>query len=177
MTIEKITEFISAEKIASRIKEVAKQITKDYKDKDILILAVLKGSIVFMTDLIKEIDSNRLSIDFIGLSSYKGGTHSTGKINITKEFDKDLSSKHVIILEDIVDTGLTIDFLIKKLKTQKPKSIAVCTLLEKPSNLKIPVPIDYKCFVIPDKFVIGYGLDYQERYRNLPYVGVMEFID
>ena len=176
MTIEKVTKLISSEEIAIKVKEVGKQITEDYKGKDIIVIAVLKGAILFMTDLLKEIDSNRLTIDFIGLSSYEGGLKSTGVVKITTDLTQSVRDKHVIIVEDIIDTGLTLNFLIKNLKLRNPKSIAVCTLLEKPSNIQKPIKIDYKCFVIPDEFVIGYGLDYEERYRNLPYIGVMEFI-
>jgi len=177
MTIERVKKLISSEEIAIKVKEVGKQITEDYKDKDVVIIAVLKGAILFMTDLLKEIDSNKLTIDFIGLSSYEGGLKSTGVVKITTDLTQSIRDKHVIIVEDIIDTGLTLDFLTKNLKLRNPKSVAICTLLEKPSNIEKPINIDYKCFVIPDKFVIGYGLDYEERYRNLPYIGVMEFIE
>jgi hypoxanthine phosphoribosyltransferase len=177
MIIEKVKKLISAEEIAIKVKEVGKQITEDYKGKDVVVVAVLKGAILFMTDLLKEIDSNLLTIDFIGLSSYEGGTKSKGIVKITADLKQSIEDKDVIIVEDIIDTGLTLSFLIKNLKLRKPKSIAICTLLEKPSNIQKPIEIDYKCFVIPDKFVIGYGLDYEERYRNLPYIGVMEFIE
>ena len=175
--IEKVHELISREEIAKRVKEVAAEINRDYKDKEVVFVGVLKGVLMFMADLLKEIDSTKASIDFIGLSSYKGGTESTGEVEITADLKDSIEGKHVIVLEDIVDTGLTLSFLLENFKKRKPASIAICTLLEKPSNIEKYVKIDYKCFVIPDKFVLGYGLDYDERYRNLPYIGVMEFIE
>jgi hypoxanthine phosphoribosyltransferase len=175
--IEKVHELISKEEIAKRVKEVATQINKDYKDKDVVFVGVLKGVFMFMSDLLKEVDSTRATTDFIGLSSYKGGTKSTGVVEITSDLKDSIEGKHVIVLEDIVDTGLTLSFLLEDFEKRKPASVKICTLLEKPSNIEKYVKIDYKCFVIPDKFVLGYGLDYDERYRNLPYIGVMEFVE
>jgi len=175
--IERVKELISREEIARKVKEVAAQITKDYAGKDVVFVGVLKGVILFMSDLLKEVDTTRATIDFIGLSSYKGGTKSTGTVEITADLKDSIEGKHVIVLEDIVDTGLTLSFLLKDFEKRKPASVSICTLLEKPSNIEKYVKIDYKCFVIPDKFVLGYGLDYDERYRNLPYIGVMEFVE
>ncbi len=174
--IERVKELISKEEIAKKVKEVATQINKDYEGKEVVFVGVLKGVFMFMSDLLKEIDSTMATTDFIGLSSYKGGMKSTGKVEITSDLKDSIEGKHVIVLEDIVDTGLTLSFLLENFKKRNPASVAICTLLEKPSNIEKYVKIDYKCFVIPDKFVLGYGLDYDERYRNLPYIGVMEFI-
>ena len=162
--------LISREKVEERIKEVAKEIEKDYAGKDLVCVGLLKGSVMFMADLIKAVDLD-LRIDFMKVSSYGSGTNSTGVVKILKDVDVDLAGKDVLIVEDIIDTGLTIlnvkDFLSKK----NPNSVKVCTLLDKPSRRVVEVKGEYVGFEIPDEFVVGYGLDLDEKYRNLPFVG------
>ncbi|MFR4520262.1 MAG: hypoxanthine phosphoribosyltransferase [Fusobacterium sp.] len=162
--------LISREKVEERIKELAKEIEKDYAGKELVCVGLLKGSVMFMADLIKSIDLD-LRIDFMKVSSYGSGTNSTGVVKILKDVDVDLAGKDVLIVEDIIDTGLTIlnvkDFLSKK----NPNSVKVCTLLDKPSRRVVEVKGEYVGFEIPDEFVVGYGLDLDEKYRNLPFVG------
>ena len=162
--------LISREKVEERIKELAKEIEKDYAGKELVCVGLLKGSVMFMADLIKAVDLD-LRIDFMKVSSYGSGTNSTGVVKILKDVDVDLAGKDVLIVEDIIDTGLTIlnvkDFLSKK----NPKSVKVCTLLDKPSRRVVEVKGEYVGFEIPDEFVVGYGLDFDEKYRNLPFVG------
>lgn len=162
--------LISREKVEERIKELAKEIEKDYAGKELVCVGLLKGSVMFMADLIKAVDLD-LRIDFMKVSSYGSGTNSTGVVKILKDVDVDLAGKDVLIVEDIIDTGLTIlnvkDFLSKK----NPNSVRVCTLLDKPSRRVVEVKGEYVGFEIPDEFVVGYGLDFDEKYRNLPFVG------
>ena len=162
--------LISREKVEERIKELAKEIEKDYAGKELVCVGLLKGSVMFMADLIKAVDLD-LRIDFMKVSSYGSGTNSTGVVKILKYVDVDLAGKDVLIVEDIIDTGLTIlnvkDFLSKK----NPNSVRVCTLLDKPSRRVVEVKGEYVGFEIPDEFVVGYGLDLDEKYRNLPFVG------
>ena len=162
--------LISREKVEERIKELAKEIEKDYVGKELVCVGLLKGSVMFMADLIKAVDLD-LRIDFMKVSSYGSGTNSTGVVKILKDVDVDLAGKDVLIVEDIIDTGLTIlnvkDFLSKK----NPNSVRVCTLLDKPSRRVVEVKGEYVGFEIPDEFVVGYGLDLDEKYRNLPFVG------
>lgn len=162
--------LISREKVEERIKELAKEIEKDYAGKELVCVGLLKGSVMFMADLIKAVDLD-LRIDFMKVSSYGSGTNSTGVVKILKDADVDLAGKDVLIVEDIIDTGLTIlnvkDFLSKK----NPNSVRVCTLLDKPSRRVVEVKGEYVGFEIPDEFVVGYGLDLDEKYRNLPFVG------
>lgn len=162
--------LISREKVEERIKELAKEIEKDYAGKELVCVGLLKGSVMFMADLIKAVDLD-LRIDFMKVSSYGSGTNSTGVVKILKDVDVDLAGKDVLIVEDIIDTGFTIlnvkDFLSKK----NPKSVKVCTLLDKPSRRVVEVKGEYVGFEIPDEFVVGYGLDFDEKYRNLPFVG------
>ncbi len=162
--------LISREKVEARIEELAKEIEKDYTGKNLVCVGLLKGSVMFMSDLIKAINLD-LRIDFMKVSSYGSGTDSTGVVKILKDVDVDLAGKDVLIVEDIIDTGLTIvnvkDFLAKK----NPNSIKVCTLLDKPSRRKVEVKGEYVGFEIPDEFVVGYGLDLDEKYRNIPFVG------
>lgn len=164
----------SAEDIAARIKEIGQQITKDYADKDIVLVGVLKGSCVFMADLMREIDLP-MEIDFMAVASYKDGTVSTGDIEILKDLMKPIRDKDVIIIEDIIDTGLTLDRLINILGTRGANSIKIATLLDKPEpRIKTELKVDYTGFVIPNKFVVGYGLDVAGRFRNLPFIGVVK---
>ncbi|MCD6420197.1 MAG: hypoxanthine phosphoribosyltransferase, partial [Synergistetes bacterium] len=143
------------------------------EDKDPVLIGILKGAIPFMADLLKNIHVP-VRIDFMAVSSYGNSTESTGNVKILKDLDKPIRSQNIIIVEDIIDTGFTIDYLLKTLRVRKPKSIKVCALLSKPERRIIKVPIDYKGFDIPNKFVIGYGLDYAEHYRNLPYIAVLK---
>lgn len=163
----------SAAQIQARIAELGEQITRDYADLDLAVVSVLKGSYIFCADLVRAIGLP-LSVDFLGVSSYGGKTETSGVVRITSDLSRPIEGKHVLVVEDIVDTGLTMAFLRENLKTRRPASIRVCALLEKPSRLRVPVEIDYKGFVIPDAFVVGYGLDYDERYRNVPFIGVLK---
>lgn len=162
--------LISKEKVEARIAELAKQIEKDYADKDLVCVGLLKGSVVFMADLIKSINLD-LKIDFMKVSSYGSGTDSTGIVKILKDVDLNLEGKDVLIVEDIIDTGLTIVSVKDLLNKKIPKSIKVCTLLDKPSRRKVDVKGEYVGFEIPDEFVVGYGLDFDEKYRNIPFIG------
>lgn len=162
--------LISKEKVEARIAELAKQIEKDYADKDLVCVGLLKGSVVFMADLIKSINLD-LKIDFMKVSSYGSGTDSTGIVKILKDVDLNLEGKDVLIVEDIIDTGLTIVSVKDLLNKKLPKSIKVCTLLDKPSRRKVDVKGEYVGFEIPDEFVVGYGLDFDEKYRNIPFIG------
>ena len=166
-TIEKM---ISEENLQIRIKEVAKEIEKDYAEKNLICVGLLKGSIMFMADLLKNIELD-LAMDFMKVSSYHGGTDSTGVVKILKDVDEDLTGKDVLIIEDIIDTGLTLEYVKKFLMSKQPKSLKVCSLLDKPSRRKVEMVGEYIGFEIPDEFVVGYGLDYDELYRNLPYIG------
>ena len=170
--MNKIETLISKEQLETRVTELAKQIEKDYQGKDLICVGLLKGSVVFMADLIKHIDLD-LAIDFMKVSSYGGGTDSTGVVKILKDVDEEVTGKDVLLVEDIVDTGLTIANVKEFMAKKRPNSVRVCTLLDKPSRRKTDVKAEYVGFEIPDAFVIGYGLDYAEHYRNLPYVGIL----
>lgn len=169
---ETVETMIDVSALHARIKELGAQITQDYLGKDLTLVGIMKGSIFFMTDLARQVDLP-LTIEVMGVSSYHGGTETTGEVRITHDVTKPMHGKHVLIVEDIIDTGLTMSFLLENLMARHPASLKVCTLLEKPSRAKTKVPIDYRGFVIEDRFVVGYGLDYGERYRNLPFIGVM----
>lgn len=164
--------MIDPAKLQARIAELGAQITRDYQGKDLTIVGIMKGSIFFMTDLAKAIDLP-VTLELMGVSSYHGGTETTGEVRISFDLTKPIHAKHILVVEDIIDTGLTMQFLLENLGARHPASVKVCTLLEKPARAKTKVPIDYKGFVIEDKFVVGYGLDYGEKYRNLPFIGVM----
>ncbi|MBL8913600.1 MAG: hypoxanthine phosphoribosyltransferase [Archangium sp.] len=164
--------MLSAEKIQARVKELGEQITREYQGKDLTLVGIMKGSLPFLTDLARHVDLP-VTIEVMGVSSYQGGTETTGEVRITHDLTKPMANRHMLIVEDIIDTGLTMKFLIENLSARHPASVKVCTLLEKPSRAKVKVAIDYKGFVIEDRFVVGYGLDYGEKYRNLPFVGVM----
>lgn len=166
-TIEKM---ISEEELENRIKELGKQIEKDYDGKNLICVGLLKGSIMFMADLLKNVKLD-LAMDFMKVSSYHGTKDSTGVVKILKDVDSDISGKDVLIIEDIIDTGLTLQAVKKFLLSKNPKSLKVCSLLDKPSRRKIEMEGEYIGFKIPNEFVIGYGLDYDEIYRNLPYIG------
>ncbi|RYZ34403.1 MAG: hypoxanthine phosphoribosyltransferase [Myxococcaceae bacterium] len=163
--------LISEQAVQARVKELGAAITRDYQGKELTLICVLKGSAYFAIDLSRAIDLP-LTLEFLGVSSYHGGTESTGEVRITTDVSKPMAGKHLLVIEDIIDTGLTMTFLLENLQARHPASLKLCSLLEKPARARTKVNIDYKGFVIEDKFVVGYGLDYGEKYRNLPFVGV-----
>lgn len=165
--------LISEEEIKKIVKKLGEDITRDYKDKNLILISVLKGSVVFMSDLMREIDLP-LKIDFMIVSSYGDKTVSSGKVKIVKDLDIDLSDLDVLMVEDILDTGRTLSSLIEILKTRKPKSLKLCTFLDKPDRRQTEIEADYVGAKIPDEFVVGYGLDFSQKYRNLPFVGVLK---
>ena len=169
----KIRTLIDEATIAARVRELGKQITADYAHGDVVLVGVLKGSFIFASDLARAIDLP-LAIDFLGCRSYGDGTESTGIVQISSDLTKPIEGKDVIIVEDIVDTGLTMKYLLENLDTRRPRSVKLASLLHKPARTRVPVKIDYLGFTIDDVFVIGYGLDYAEKYRNLPFVGVLD---
>lgn len=172
---EKISVLIPETDIDKRIREVAEKISEDYVGKTVHIVCILKGSVIFACELAKRI-AVPVTLDFMSVSSYGSGTTSTGVVRIIKDLDEPLEGKDVLIVEDIIDTGRTLAHLIEVLRTRNPASVRLCTLLDKPERRVTPVDVNYTCFQIPDQFVVGYGLDYDQKYRNLPYVGVVEFI-
>lgn len=163
----------SRETINEKVKELGKQITSDYKGKELVVIGVLKGANVFMADLIREIEIP-LEMDFMAVSSYGHSTESSGVVKILKDLDKGIEGKDVLVVEDIIDSGLTLQYLCKNLLNRKANSVKICTLLDKPERRKVDVVIDYKGFEIPDEFIVGYGIDYAEKYRNLPYVATLK---
>jgi len=165
--------LIPEDKLQARVRELAAEITRDYAGKDLTLICVLKGSVFFAIDLAKYMDLP-VKLEFLGVSSYQGGTETTGEVRITTDVSKPMAGKHLLIIEDIIDTGLTMQFLLENLRARHPASLKVCTLLEKPSRARTKVAIDYTGFVIDDHFVVGYGLDYGEVYRNIPFIGVMK---
>ena len=169
--IEKV--LLSEETIAAKVKELGAQIAKDYADKNPLIVSVLRGSFVFMADLVRAIDVP-CTVDFMSVSSYGGGTTSSGEVKITKDFDVSIEGRHLIIVEDILDSGVTLHYLADYLSVRRPASITIATLLDKPARRKAPIHATYAGFEVPDAFVVGYGLDYAEKYRNLPFIGVLK---
>ena len=168
--IERI--LISEEEIQKKVSEMGKKISDDFRDKDPLFVGVLKGCFIFMADLMRYVDI-RCSMDFMAVSSYSGTT-STGAVKINKDLSEDIEGRHIIIVEDILDSGVTLNYLKNFLLVRKPASISIATLMDKPARRKADVYADYSCFEIPDAFVVGYWLDYNERYRNLPYIGVLK---
>ncbi|MCR5099746.1 MAG: hypoxanthine phosphoribosyltransferase [Butyrivibrio sp.] len=171
---ETIRVLLTEEQVDSRIKEIGEQISKDYAGKEIHLVCVLKGGSFFMCELAKRI-TIPVSFDFMSASSYGSSTKSSGIVKIVKDLDEPLKDKNVIIVEDIVDSGRTLSYLVKMLGDRDPASIKICTLLDKPDRRVTDVKVDYTGFEIPDEFVVGYGLDYDQKYRNLPYIGVVEF--
>lgn len=174
MSQEKIRVLIPEEKIEDRIVQLAEQISRDYQGETVKLVCILKGSIIFTCELAKRLTVPVL-FDFMQVSSYGSGTKSIGSVVIKKELDEDIKGDNVIIVEDIVDSGNTLSQLVPILKAREPKSLKVCTLLDKPDRRTAPIDVDYNGFVIPDEFVVGYGLDYDQKYRNLPYIGVLHF--
>ena len=168
--------LFSAEKIAERVAELGAQITRDYAaypGAEVVVIGVLKGSVIFLADLVRHIASP-IQVDFIGISSYGDATVSSGVVQITQDLSRPIEGKHVIVVEDIVDTGHTVHYLMESFATRRPASIALCSLLHKPDRAERPVKIDYLGFTIPNKFVVGYGLDIAQQYRNLPFIGYVQ---
>jgi hypoxanthine phosphoribosyltransferase len=167
MDKEYLEELISSEKIQNTAKEIAEKITIDYKGKDLVLIGVLKGGFVFLSDLMRHMNFD-VKVDFMSVSSYGDKTVSSGVVKIIKDIDISIEGKDVLVVEDIVDTGLTLKYLQKLLKTRKPKSVKICTMFDKPSRRKVDIDVDYSGIYVDDVFVVGYGLDYAEKYRNLP---------
>ncbi|MBC7232994.1 MAG: hypoxanthine phosphoribosyltransferase [Chloroflexi bacterium] len=165
--------LITEEQIKARTRELGQQISKDYEGQDLLLVCVLKGAVTFLADLMREITIPH-AIDFMAISSYGAGTESSGIVRILKDLDTNIEGRNVLIVEDIIDTGRTLHYITENLKTRRPKSLRICTLLTKPARREIDIPLDYVGFEIPNKFVIGYGLDFAEIYRSLPYIGVLK---
>jgi hypoxanthine phosphoribosyltransferase len=165
--------LIDEQTLMERISEMGEEISKDYQDKDLVVIGILKGAVMFLADLVKHIKLP-LTMDFMAVSSYGRSTHSSGVVRILKDLDEDIEGKDVLIVEDIVDTGLTLNYLADNLLSRNPKSLKICCCLDKPSKRRVPVKVDYVGFTIPDKFVVGYGLDYAEKYRNLSYICVLD---
>ncbi|MBS4804107.1 MAG: hypoxanthine phosphoribosyltransferase [Clostridium sp.] len=169
--IEKV--LLTEEQIVKRAKEMGNEISNDYKGKDLLIVGILKGSVVFASELIKNI-TIPTEIDFMAVSSYGNSSETTGVVRILKDLDHSIEGKDIIIVEDIIDSGVTLDYLLKYLKARKANSIEIVTLLTKPARRKVDINVKYCGFEVPDEFLVGYGLDYAEKYRNLPYVGILK---
>ncbi len=164
--------FFSADEIAARVRELGAQITADYDGKNPLFVGVLKGSFVFMADLMRAVGTY-CDIDFMAVSSYGSGTTTTGAVKINKDLSYDVEGRNIILIEDILDSGVTLSYLKKYIEARKPASVSICTLLDKPARRRADITPDYVGFQCPDAFIVGYGLDYAERYRNLPYIGVL----
>lgn len=173
MAHSNVRTLLTADAIGVRVKALGEQITKDYAERRLVLVCVLKGSFLFTADLARHIDLP-LRIEFLGVRSYGEGTTSTGVVQITQDLSRPIEGEDVLIVEDIVDTGLTISHLLALFRTRMPSSVKVCALLHKPARSRVEVPIDYLGFTIEDRFVVGYGLDWAERYRNLPFIGVVE---
>ena len=170
---EQLKRLVSESSIRSAVTRLAQEIRRDYKDKNPLLLGILKGSFVFMADLVRKLDMP-LEVDFVRLSSYDSGTESSGKVRITSKYATRIRNRHVIVIEDIIDTGLTTTFLLGELHVKKPASLKLCALIDKPSRRKVPVNINYPGFELPDKFIVGYGIDCDEKYRYLPDICYIE---
>lgn len=170
---DKISVLIAEEDVDKKIREIAEKISKDYEGKTVTLICILKGSVFFTCELAKRI-TIPVKLDFMSVSSYGAGTESSGRVKIIKDLDDSVEGKDIIVIEDIIDSGRTLHYLMTLLSSRKPNSIKLCTLLDKPDRRVVPVDVDYTGFNIPDKFVVGYGLDYDQNYRNLPYIGVIE---
>jgi hypoxanthine phosphoribosyltransferase len=164
--------LIDAETLEARVRELGGEISADYEGKDLLLVGVLKGAVFFIADLMREL-ALPCEIDFMAITSYGAGTDSSGVVRILKDLDLNIAGRDVLVVEDIIDSGLTLSYLMRTLRARRPASLEICTLLTKPERREIEVPVRYVGFEIPNKFVIGYGLDFAERYRNLPYIGVL----
>jgi hypoxanthine phosphoribosyltransferase len=164
--------LLDADQLAARVAELGAEVTAAYAGESPVLISVLKGSIVFLADLVRQVDLP-LSIDIMEVSSYGAATESSGQVRILKDLSQPIEGRHVLVVEDIIDTGLTLNYLLRYLREKNPASLRICCLLDKPARRLSEIDIDFRGFSIPDRFVIGYGLDYDERYRNLPYVGVL----
>lgn len=165
--------LITEENIKMKVQELGKEICRDYAGQDLLVVGILKGAIMFMSDLVRAINLP-LNIDFMAVTSYGKSTESSGAVRILKDLDSSIEGRNVLIVEDIVDTGLTLKYLTENLSARAPKSVRICTFLNKPERRKVEVDVHYTGFVIPDEFVVGYGLDFAEKYRNLPFIAVLK---
>ena len=169
--VEKV--LLSEEQLSQKIAELGEEISKDYQGKEIVAICVLKGATLFMADLARAVKVP-MALDFMAVSSYGNGTSTSGTVRILKDLDNSIEGKHVLVVEDIIDSGVTLKYLLKNLKSRKPASIKLCTLLNKPERRRVEVDIDYCGFTVPDYFLVGYGLDYAEKYRNLPFIGILK---
>ena len=174
MEKHRVETLISQEAVEAKIKELGAIISKEYEGKQIHLVCVLRGGAFFMCELAKHINGP-CSLDFMSVSSYGGDTKSSGVVRIVKDLDDSIKDKDVLVVEDIIDSGRTLSYLMEMLRDRKPASLKLCTLLDKPDRRVVDVKVDHVCFEIPDEFVVGYGLDYDQRYRNLPYIGVVKF--
>lgn len=173
---EKINVLISEETVDAKIKEIGEKISKEFEGQQVHLLCILKGSVFFTCELAKRI-TVPVTMDFMSVSSYGDGTSSSGVVRIVKDLDETIEGKNVVVIEDIIDSGRTLSYLLEILQKRNPRNLKLCTLLDKPDRRVRDVKVDYVGFEIPDEFVVGYGLDYAQKYRNLPYIGVMEFVD
>jgi hypoxanthine phosphoribosyltransferase len=165
--------LVTEDQINEAIAKLGRTLAEDYRGKDLLLVGVLRGAIMFIVDLARAIDLP-LTIDFMAVASYGASTQTSGIVRILKDLDSSIEGKHVLVVEDIIDSGLTLTYILETLRTRNPASVRVCALLSKPERRQVDVPIDYLCFQIPDAFVVGYGLDYDQIYRNLPFIGVLK---
>ncbi len=166
--------LITEEQILCRAKELGEEISKDLKDEDVILLGILKGSIPWMGDLMKRIDLENLKIDFMACSSYGASTRTSGTVKIVKDIEEDISGKTVLIVEDIIDSGITLNYLVGYLKNRGAKDVKICTLLDKPEGRKVDIDVDYVGFSVENRFIVGYGLDYDQKYRQLPYISALD---
>jgi len=165
--------LVTEEQIRDAVARLGSQITEEYQGKDLLLVGVLRGAIMFIVDLARSIELP-LTVDFMAVASYGASTQTSGIVRILKDLDESIEGKHVLIVEDIIDSGLTLNYTLETLRARNPASLRVCALLSKPARRRVDVPVDYICFEIPDEFVVGYGLDFRQIYRNLPFVGVLK---
>lgn len=165
--------LVTDEEIELKVKELGEQINKDYEGRNLMLVGILKGAVIFMSDLARSIEMP-VEMDFMAVSSYGASSTSTGVVRLLKDLDSSIEGKDILIVEDIIDTGLTLSYLIDNLNKRGAESVKVCTLLDKPDRRKIEVPVAYRGFVIPDEFVVGYGIDYAQKYRNLPYIAALK---
>jgi hypoxanthine phosphoribosyltransferase len=165
--------LISQEEILKRVESLGKQISDDYKDRELLLVGILRGAFVFLADLIRYVNDD-IETDFIAISSYGSASTTSGVVRILKDLDDDIEGRHVLIVEDILDTGLTLNYLLKNLRSRRPASLEVCSFIVKEGKQSVPIAVKYTGFSVPDTFVVGYGLDFAQKYRNLPYVGILK---
>ena len=165
--------LVQRDELEHRVRELAEEISRDYADKELLLVGVLKGAVFFLADLMRHLEVV-CEVDFMAVSSYGASTDSSGVVRILKDLDIPLEHRHVLVVEDIIDSGLTLSYLMRNLRARRPASLEICALLTKPARREIDIPVRYVGFEIPNRFVVGYGLDFAERYRNLPYVGVLQ---